>query len=132
MEVLFLIGRILFGGFFVMNGLNHFTKTDMIAGFAQGRGLPSPRLAALISGVMLVLGGLGIILGVFVEVAIWLLVIFLVVAAFGIHHFWKLPAEQKMMDMMLFTRNIAFIGALLMLLRLDTPWAWSLTEFLSS
>lgn len=129
MEILFLIGRILFGGFFVINGFNHFTKTDMIAGFAQSKGIPLPKAAALVSGLMMVFGGLGIILGVYVDVSVWLLIIFMLAAAFGIHKFWSLPPEQKMMDMMLFMRNLALTGALLMLLELSRPWALSIAEF---
>ena len=49
-----------------MNGFNHLTKTDMISGFAQSKGIPSPKAATLVSGLMMVLGGLGIILGVYV------------------------------------------------------------------
>lgn len=82
----------------------------MIAGFAQSRGVPSARLAALVSGAMLVLGGLGIILGVYIEVAVWLLIIFLLVAAFSIHKFWALPPEQKMGEMMSFMRNTLILA----------------------
>ncbi|TSC75547.1 MAG: hypothetical protein G01um101430_389 [Parcubacteria group bacterium Gr01-1014_30] len=109
-----------------MNGYNHFTKTDMIAGYAKSKNIPSPRLSVLVSGAMLFLGGLGIILGIYIELSVSLLVIFLLAAAFSIHTFWSLPPEQKMMDMMLFMRNLALTGALLMLLELSTPWVWSL------
>jgi len=33
MEILLLLGRILFGGFFIMSGINHFTNVKMMAGY---------------------------------------------------------------------------------------------------
>lgn len=64
MEILLLIGRIIFGAFFVMSGINHFTNLGMISGYAGSKNVPAPGLAVIVSGVMLVLGGLSVILGV--------------------------------------------------------------------
>ena len=36
MEIIFLIGRILFGGYFLMGGINHFTKKEMMKGYVTG------------------------------------------------------------------------------------------------
>lgn len=128
MELLFLLGRILLGGYFVVSGMAHFRYTGMIAGVAESRGLPAPKLGTLISGLMMILGGLGIILGIYVEIAIWLIVIFLVVAAFTIHSFWSVPEEQKMREKMNFQRNMAYIGGLLMILYFSEPWVWTISE----
>lgn len=126
MEILFLIGRILFGGFFLLSAFNHFTKTSMIAGFAASRGLPMAKLSVGVSGLLMLLGGLGVILGVYIEWAVAFLVIFLVLAAFTIHKFWQFTDPmQKMTEKIFFLRNIALIGASLMLLAIPQPWAFS-------
>lgn len=123
MTYLFLIGRILFGGFFLMNGFNHFTKHAMMRGYTKSKGLPLPGAAVFLSGVVLFLGGFSLILGAYVGVAMWLLVLFLALAAFLFHDFWTvMDPQQRMMQMLMFMRNIALIGALFMLLTLPTPW----------
>ena len=63
MDVIILIGRILFGGFFLMSGINHFTKLEAMTGYAKYKKLPAAKLGVLLTGLRLVLGGLYIILG---------------------------------------------------------------------
>lgn len=127
MQIIFLIGRILFGGFFLVSSFNHFTKTSMMAGFAASRGLPLAKLSVGVSGLLMLLGGLGILLGIYIEWAVAFLVIFLVLAAFTVHKFWQFTDPmQKMTEMVFFSRNIALIGALLMLLAIPQPWAFSI------
>jgi len=127
MEILFLIGRILFGGFFIMNGLNHFMKNKMLAGYAASKGVPASSLLVYLSGLFILFGGLGILLGVYIQWAVALLVIFLLVVSFKIHNFWSIaePAA-KMSDMVNFTKNMALLGAALTLLAVPTPWPFSI------
>lgn len=130
-ELLFLLGRILYGGFFVLNGLNHFTKTGMMAQYAGSKGVPSPKYAVLLSGLFILLGGLGILLGVYVQWSVLLLAVFLVAASFKMHNFWAVQDPmQKQMEMVQFLKNMALLGAALMVLAISEPWAFSLTFWL--
>jgi len=56
LQILFLIGRIIVGGYFLMAGFSHFKNADMMAGYAKAKGTPSAKLAILGTGVLLVLG----------------------------------------------------------------------------
>ncbi|MBI3048415.1 MAG: DoxX family protein [Acidobacteria bacterium] len=58
MSDLFLPGRIVFGGIFTYYGLNHFINTAMMTEYAASKGVPMPELAVLVSGTLLVVGGL--------------------------------------------------------------------------
>ena len=58
-HIVFFIGRIMAGGFFLMNGINHFTKLGMMSGYAKSNGTPVPGLAVGGTGVLLLLGGAG-------------------------------------------------------------------------
>lgn len=123
MEILFLIGRILFGGFFIMNGVNHFTKSAMMASYAQSKGVPSPKLSVIVSGLFILFGGLGMVFGVYTQMAIALIVVFLLVISFKMHAFWKIEdAQMKMAEMVNFSKNLALCGAALALLAIPTPW----------
>jgi len=64
MNIAFLIGRIIFAGFWVMSASNHFTKLNYMGGYAKAKGVPFPKLAVAGSGVLLLLGGASVLLGV--------------------------------------------------------------------
>lgn len=120
MTYLFLLGRVLFGGFFIMNGWNHFAKLAMMKGYTASKGVPMPAVAVVVTGLMLALGGLSILFWWYLTIGAWLLIIFLIPAAFIFHDFWKVTdPQQKMMQMLMFMRNIALVGALLILLGLN-------------
>ena len=111
MEIVFLIGRILFAFMFVMSGLNHLTKADHMVGYAQFKGVPSPKLAVQDSGVVLVLGGLSVILGVWADLGAIVLAALLIVMAVKMHNFWTIEDPQaKQADMIGFMKNISMAG----------------------
>lgn len=127
MEIIFLVGRVLFGGFFMMNGFNHFAKVKDMTGYAESKKLPAPKISVYTSGAIIFLAGLGIVLGVYTALSLWLLAIFLIITAFKMHNFWNAQDPQtKMMEMINFTKNLALAGAALMMLMIEAPWALSL------
>lgn len=125
MEYLFLIGRILFGGYFIMNGYNHFKGLSGMTGYAQSKGVPYPKTAVIVGGILLVLGGAGIVLGLFPRFAVLLLEIFLIPVTFKMHQYWKITDPmQRMGEQINFNKNIALIGATLIFLFVS---AWPLS-----
>ncbi len=111
MEIVFLIGRILFAFMFVMSGVNHLTKADHMVGYAQFKGVPSPKLAVQGSGVVLLLGGLSVILGVWADLGAIVLGAILVIMAVKMHNFWTIEDPQaKQADMIGFMKNISMAG----------------------
>jgi len=127
MDILFLIGRIIFGGFFVMMGLNHFMKRTGMVQYAQSKGVPAPGLAVAFTGLMLLLGGLGVVVGAYTQISLWLIIIFLLGVTFQMHNFWTMNDPQsKMVEMSQFMKNMALLGAALMMLQLAEPWVYLL------
>jgi putative oxidoreductase len=53
MKALFLIGRIVFGGFFLYNGINHFKQKDGLAQYAGAKNVPYPDVAVVAAGAAL-------------------------------------------------------------------------------
>ena len=114
MNAIVLIGRILFGGFFLMSGINHFTKLEAMTGYAKYKKLPAAKLGVLLSGLMLVIGGLYIVLGYYADLGALLIAIFLVLAAVIFHNFWsESDATAKQTEMMAFMKDIALAGGAL-------------------
>lgn len=126
-NVLLLIGRILFGGYFAMMGLNHFMKTKDMTAYAKSKGLPSPKFAVWLTGLLLLAGGLSVLLGYQVYWGVVALVVFLVPVTFKMHQFWKeKDPNMKMAEMVNFMKNMALLGGALMLLSIPTPWMYSI------
>ncbi len=120
-ETLFLLGRILYGGFFILSSLNHFMKLSALAQYASSKKVPWPKFSVIFSGLLILLGGLGILFGVYTQYAAWLLVAFLVGVSSVMHNFWALKDPmQKQIEMGNFMKNMALLGAALMLLQLQT------------
>jgi putative oxidoreductase len=109
-DVIVLIGRILFAALFAASAFAHFAQTDAMAGYAGSKGVPAPRLA--------VLGG-GVLLGLWPDLGALLLVVFLVPTALLMHPFWKeTDAQAKVMEQTQFFKDTALAGASLMLFAL--------------
>jgi uncharacterized membrane protein YphA (DoxX/SURF4 family) len=126
-DELFLIGRILFGGYFLRSAYAHFAHHGMLTGYTQSKGVPAPGLAVAGSGVLLLIGGLGVLLGAYVVWALSALIIFLVPVTFMMHAYWKVADPgAKMGDQVNFWKNLALVGAILMMLALPMPWMYAL------
>ena len=115
--IIFLIGRIMFGGYFVMMGFNHFKNHQMLTGYAASKKVPMPSMAVYISGLFIFLGGIGIISGRYPVISLALIIAFLLPVSFMIHSYWKnSDPMEKMADMTHFFKNMALIGAALMII----------------
>jgi putative oxidoreductase len=114
MNATVLIGRILFGGFFLMSGITHFAKLEAMTGYAKYKKLPAAKLGVLLSGLVLVISGLYIILGYYADLGALLLAIFLVLTAVIFHNFWaETDATAKQTEMTAFMKDIALAGGAL-------------------
>ena len=114
MDAVLLIARILFSIMFVMSGLNHLTKADHMVPYAQMKGVPMPKLSVQLSGLLLFLGGLSVILGVWTDLGALVLAVLLVVMAVKMHDFWTQSDPQaKQTEMIGFMKNIGLAGGAL-------------------
>ena len=123
----YLAGRVLLGGFFIISGLRHFQHLPMMAGFTASKGVPAARLAVIISGLMIIVGGISILLGVRPHWGIALVSAFLVPVTFIMHQYWKhTDPMMKINDQVNFMKNLAILGASWILLLMPQPWPMSL------
>ena len=126
-SIAFLIGRVMVGGFIVMNGFNHFAQLKMMTGYAKSKSIPAPALAVGGSGVLLFLGGLSLLLGYHPTIGAALLGIFVLGVSFGIDNFWTVQDQQaRIGEMTHFLKNMAILCLLLMTLAIPRPWLMSL------
>lgn len=113
---LHILGQIILGGYFVYNAYNHFRNRKDYAAYAASNKVPMPMTAVVGTGILLLLGGLGIIFNYYFDIAVILLVIFLIPTSIMMHAFWKAqnPGERAAQKIA-FLKNIALLGALLLL-----------------
>ncbi len=123
MVVLFVIGRIIFGLYFIYNAYNHFRNIAYMSGYAKSKGVPLAPVAVFFSGLLLLAGGLSMIFGVYPILGIIFLFVFLVPVSFVMHNYWAIEnPQEKMVQQINFLKNMALIGALLMFFMFNRPW----------
>lgn len=116
MDIVVLVGRILFSVLFLTSALGHLTQSKAMAQYAANKGVPMAQLSVLLSGVLLVAGSLSVLLGVWADLGCLLLLAFLVPTAALMHNFWSESDPQaRQMEMIQFNKDIALAGAALML-----------------
>ena len=129
MDYVFLFGRVLFGGFFIVGGINHFRHLGMMSGYAASKGVPAAKAAIIFSGLLIILGGFCIVVGCTPEIGVACIVLFLVPVTFMMHPYWtETDPMQQMSQRVNFQKNVALLGAALMLLMIQRPWpiSWNI------
>lgn len=121
-----LAGRLLFGGVLAFMGLTHFLQTDRMAGYAESNGVPLPRLSVLISGLLLLLGGISLMLGAYPVLGGLAVLAFLAVTTPTMHAFWTVDdPQQRQTELTQFLKNVALAGGALVLFAIGTA-TWPL------
>lgn len=117
MEIIYLIGRILFAAIFLNSGYGHITKAKAMGGYAKSMGVPAAELMTILTGIMILIGGILVIFNFETFYGALLIFLFLVPTAFMMHAFWKVQdAGMKAMQQAMFMKNISLAGAALMLM----------------
>lgn len=129
MVTAFLIGRLIFGLYWAYNGILHFVHHKGNTGYAASKKVPMPAASNIITGIMILLGGASILLGAWVNIGLALIIIFLVGTLVKMHDFWNETEPMgRMMSEIQFGKNLALIGACLMMYALAMPWPWSVLQ----
>jgi len=123
MKAPFLIGRVLFGGFFLASGISHLKDLRTMSIHVKAKGVPQPKLAVAGSAIPLLVGGASLLLGVKPKLGALALLGFLAGVSPVMHNFWndEDPNERNhnRFDLM---KNVALAGGALALMGVDEPW----------
>ncbi|MDM7942497.1 MAG: DoxX family protein [Hydrogenophaga sp.] len=110
-----LLARLLLAALFLPAGISKISGFAGTAGYIGSVGLPMPELGAAIAIAVEVLGGIALILGLGTRWAALALAGFTLVASWFFHAYWAMPAEQQMMQQLMFMKNMGVVGGLLAL-----------------
>lgn len=134
MDIVLLIARVLFAFMFLGSGINHLKQADAMTGYAQFKKVPMPKLSVQLSGVVMLLGGLSVILGVWTDIGALALAILLVLMAVKMHDYWNADEASKQTEMIGFMKNISMAGGAVFMFALmaidGAPYGPAITESL--
>jgi putative oxidoreductase len=127
MKAPFLIGRVVFGGFFLYNGINHLRQAKSMGPYAESKGVPAGELAVKLSAIPLIAGGASLLLGVKPKLGAMAILGFLAGVSPVMHDFWSIEdPNHRMNEMINFMKNAALAGGALALMGVDEPWEASI------
>jgi uncharacterized membrane protein YphA (DoxX/SURF4 family) len=130
MDIVFLIGRIIVGIYYLYNAANHFNLFGQTAGmvaWTSSKGVPSAKVLVFVAGVLLTIGGLTILTGFMPTIGVIALVLFFVPVTYKMHDFWnEQDAAAKANQTIAFAKNAGLLGSALMFLAIPQPWVLSL------
>jgi putative oxidoreductase len=121
-----LIGRVLLGFIFMFAGIGKIFNFNAALLKISDKGLDESSHTFLIIAMILeFVGGLMILLGLRVRVAVILLFLFLLPVTFVMHGFWNYDAIEYMNQFTHFFKNLGLMGGLILLASFG-PGKWSL------
>jgi putative oxidoreductase len=114
MDVVFLIGRILFALLFVSSGFMAHLGEGGKQGveYARSLGAPAPDLLVPLSGITIIVGGLLVAFGIWADLGALLILGFLIGITPIMHAYWKIEDPQmRAIQQAMFFKNTALAGA---------------------
>ena len=108
-----LIGRLLLAYLFIPAGIGKIGGFAGTTGYIASKGLPMPEVGAALAIVIEIGLGLLLLVGFQTRWAALILSLFTLAAGFFFHNYWAVPADQAMMQSLLFNKNLAIVGGLL-------------------
>ena len=119
-----LAARILMALLFLPAGISKIAGFAGTAGYIGSVGLPFPALGAALAIAVEVGGGLALIAGFQTRWAALIMAVFTLVAGLFFHKFWAAAPDQAMIQQIMFFKNVAITGGLLMMTAFGAG-AWS-------
>ncbi len=91
--------------------------------YAKGKNVPMPDVAVMASGAALIVGGASLLLGIKPKIGAAAVVGFLAAVSPVMHNFWNQEdPQQRQMEMIQFSKNMAMLGGALALMGVEEPW----------
>lgn len=124
-DALALAARLLIVALFLPAGIGKLTGFDGTVGYIASVGLPLPAVGAALAVAVEIGASLALLAGLGTRIAALVLAAFTLAASVFFHAYWAAPADQAYVAQLLFFKNIAVVGGLLMLVAYGAG-RWSL------
>lgn len=124
-DALNLAARLLIVALFLPAGIGKLAGFDGTVGYIASAGLPLPAVGAALAVAVEIGASLALLAGFGTRIAALVLAVFTLAASVFFHAYWAAPADQAYVAELLFFKNIAVVGGLLMLVAYGAG-RWSL------
>ncbi len=124
-------GRVLLSGIFLLSAVgNKIPNFGDVVVYMQKAGVPAASLLLAGAIVFLIVGSASVVLGFKTRVGAGLLLIFLVLATYYFHAFWRFEGQEAAAQQIQFMKNLALMGAMVFLMA-NGAGRFSLDQFLA-
>jgi len=114
--LLFILARLLLGGAFVLFGLRNIGNLERLTGAMTAKGLPQARLLMMTGIAMQIVGGAMVATGVLAAWGAAILIVFLYVAVYLFHDFWRFAGPERKPHENAWIMNTALAGGFLLVI----------------
>lgn len=122
-----LLARLLFGGPILFKGLKNFRNYETHVSKVDEMGIPVARISVGVANLLLILGGFGLLVGIYPTIASGMIILFLLLVTPLWHDFWSYEGENREHELNAFLDNVILIGgAMVFLLVSGEPWGYAL------
>jgi putative oxidoreductase len=114
-----LVGRILIATIFLLSGFGKLTGFSGTAGYMAGKMPMSGTLIDLLLVITIIVelgGGIALVLGWKARLAALVFFLWLIPVTLLFHNFWAAPADQAMIQQIMFLKNLAIMGGMLLIM----------------
>lgn len=122
---LFFLVRFLIGLLFIVSGIGKVDGYEGTVELAAVSGVPAPEIAVALAAVVEIGLPILLLLGWKTRWAAIALIVLVLATNYFFHQFWEMEGEGRILNKMMFFKNFAIIGGL-MLLAMVGPGRWAL------
>lgn len=115
-DILYAVGRVLVPIMFIMAGFSKVMNIQGVVGAISSKGLPQPTALGWTVAIVELVAGVMILVGFKTRWAALALIVFTAIATFYFHNFWDLQGAARINQQNIALKNLAVMGALLMLM----------------
>lgn len=111
-----LVGRTLLALIFLISGIGKIGGFAGTAGYMASKGLPMVEVLLVLTIIIEIGGALMLISGYMARLSATVLFLWMIPVTFIFHNFWAVPADQQMIQQIMFMKNLAIMGGMLLVM----------------
>ncbi|SFJ48816.1 DoxX family protein [Planctomicrobium piriforme] len=119
------LGRVMLGTIFLLSAVgNKIPNFTAVASYMTSEGVPASQVLLAGAIVFLIAGSLSVMTGFQARYGAAMLLIFLVLATYFFHDFWKFTGKEQELQMIQFMKNLSMMGTMVFLMANGSgPWS---------
>lgn len=113
-SIFVLIGRIALSAIFFFAAFQKITHWDATIQEMTSRGIVQASILLFFACIIEFFGALALVFGIKTRLAAFILALFLIPVTILFHNFWYYPSSEQYLQTLMFLKNVAIIGGLLL------------------